>query len=288
VKNVLPSWFKQELPDNPVKEKARLLDTLDVHTVCVEAHCPNFASCFKNSRLTFLILGDTCTRQCRFCAIKKSAQTKLALDSDEPRRVAQAVAMLGISYVILTSVTRDDLPDGGAGIFSQTIRAIRGVDRRIKVEVLIPDFGASAQNLEKIISAVPCIIAHNLETVPRLYQEVRPLVDYQLSLKVLSKIKQIKRKMITKSSLLLGMGERKEEVIGVMQDLRDSFCDILVLGQYLAPSIGHYPVKEYISVAQFQEYSKMALKLGFKSVLAHPKARTSYQAKEVFLNAAGI
>lgn len=288
MKNSLPSWFRQEFPDNPVKEKAHLLDKLGVHTVCLEAHCPNFTSCFKHSRLAFLILGDTCTRRCRFCAIKKSVAPRLALDSDEPQRVARAVAALGISYVILTSVTRDDLPDGGAGIFFQTIRAVRRLDSRIKVEVLIPDFPDLAKNLKKIISALPCIVAHNLETVPRLYPEVRPMADYQLSLNVLSKIKQIKRKMITKSSLLLGMGERKEEAIGVMRDLRGVSCDILVLGQYLAPSTEHYPVKEYISVAQFQEYSKMALKLGFKSVLAHPKARTSYQAEEVFLNAAGI
>lgn len=288
VKNRLPAWLKQKIPDSSVKEKLSLLRNLSVHTVCVEARCPNFVSCFNDSHLAFLILGDTCTRNCRFCAVKKTTLSKLPLDLDEPRRVADAVCRLGIDYVVLTSVTRDDLADGGAEIFFQTIQAIRRLNSNTKVEVLIPDFNARRDNLAKVISASPCTIAHNLETVPRLFAALRPLAGYDLSLDVLRQVKQIKRTVITKSSLLLGMGEREEEVAEVMRDLRNVACEVLVLGQYLAPSAEHYPVQEYISIAQFREYSKMALKLGFKSVLSQPLARTSYYARKVFANATGI
>ena len=287
-RNRLPTWFKQDLPGSCAAETTRLLRALDVHTVCQEAHCPNLGACFKKAFATFLLLGDTCTRSCRFCAVKKSQKQNLVLDLDEPRRIAQAVIRLKIKYVVLTSVTRDDLPDGGAGIFAGAIEEIRRLNSNIKVEVLIPDFLGVSESIKTVVAARPSLIAHNLETVPRLYHGLREQSNYQRSLDVLAIIKENNPDLATKSSLMLGLGEKKEEVEQAMRDLREVNCDILVLGQYLAPSPQHYRLREFIDVAEFQEYSKIALGLGFKAVLAHPLARSSYRAQEVFLNASHI
>lgn len=284
MKNRLPIWFKQDIPDRGVLEKIQMLSKFKVHTVCQEAKCPNLSYCFKNRKLTFMILGDSCTRNCRFCAVSKSESDYPAVDKDEPYRIAQIARNLNLKFVVLTSVTRDDLADGGAGHFAKTIEAIRNINGKPGIEVLVPDFSGSSGSLKTVIDAGPSILAHNLETVKRLYGILRPKANYGLSLGFLRKAKEINPSLITKSSLILGFGEREEEVIQAMEDLRGSLCGILTLGQYLAPSDRHYPVKEFISIAQFERYRKIAMELGFKNVLSGPKVRSSYQAEEVYAN----
>lgn len=280
--NKLPLWFRQELPDAITLERARVLSGSKVYTVCQEAKCPNLSFCFKNSKFTFMILGNTCTRNCKFCAVGKSGNKNLKLDLDEPQRIAGVVQSLGLDYVVITSVTRDDLADGGAGFFSKTIRLIHHGNQDIKVDVLIPDFKGDISSLKCVLAASPDVVAHNIETVQRLYKDLRPLSDYKLSLNVLSNIKRFCAELTSKSSLILGLGESEAEVINTMEDLLDSGCDILTLGQYLAPSSAHYPVKEFINIEQFEKYRDIGLKLGFKSVLSGPKVRSSYQAEEVY------
>ncbi len=286
----LPPWFKQEIPDAKTLKMAHLCCEFGIHTVCQEAKCPNITCCFKNKSVTFMILGNICTRNCRFCNVKKSEKssgTVLGLRlSSEPSlfnfRISQVVKMLGLNYVVITSVTRDDLADGGAYIFAQTIESVLRINKDVKVEVLIPDFQGKISSLECVLNANPSVVAHNMETVRRLYGDLRPMADYQLSLEVLRKIKELRPKMMTKSSIMLGLGETEPEVIGVMEDLRLSRCDCLTLGQYLAPSPGHYPVKEFISIGQFQKYRAIGINLGFKAVLSGPLVRSSYRAEEVY------
>lgn len=280
--NRLPVWFRQELPDQKVSEKLNLLSEFKVHTVCREAKCPNLSRCFKQGELTFLILGDTCTRACRFCAVKKSQGRRLALDDDEPRRISEIVKLLALRYVVITSVTRDDLSDGGAGVFAKSARLIKAIDKKIKVELLIPDFCGNSGAIETIVDSLPAVIAHNLETVKRLYPELRPRSDYQLSLNILKQVKERNPGLATKSSLILGLGEIEEEVIAVMRDLRQVHCDILTLGQYLTPSYGHYPVKEFLAPQSFKRYEYIGKELGFAAVLSGPKVRSSYQAEKIY------
>ncbi len=227
-----------------------------------------------------MILGNCCTRKCLFCAVEKSREKSLSLDKQEPYRILKVVKNLGLNFVIITSVTRDDLDDYGAEQFTRTISLIRNYKPGIIIEVLIPDF--LEFGLSQVAAARPDVLAHNLETVPRLYRRIRREANYQRSLQVLAQTKKLAPNLITKSSLLLGMGEREEEVVWVMDDLRRVGCDILVLGQYLAPTPKHYPVKEFVPIEQFQRYKDMALSSGFRAVLASPLARTSYQAQEVF------
>jgi len=230
-----------------------------------------------------MILGNTCTRNCRFCAVgKNSTGEKLNLDLEEPGRIAGIVSRLGLNYVVVTSVSRDDLDDGGAEIFVKTIKMIRRIDKNIKIEVLIPDFNGKISNLKLVLGASPDIIGHNLETVKRLYKDVRPMADYRRSLQVLKIIKQVKPSLITKSSVMVGVGETAEEVFDAMRDLRDSDCDVLTLGQYLAPTAEHYPVKEFVDIGQFKMYEEIGFSLGFKAVLSGPLVRSSYQAETVF------
>lgn len=278
----LPSWFRQELPDNATLEKIRLLSEFKVNTVCCSAKCPNLNFCFKNLRFTFMLLGDTCTRNCRFCAVDKSDPQALSLDWDEPLRIRDVVKQLGLKFVVITSVTRDDLEDGGAGIFAKTISLIQRINKDIKIEVLIPDFRANIASLECILDAKPHIVAHNIETVRRLHNDLRPKASYELSLDILKRLKELSHRLITKSSLMLGLGETEEEVRDTMEDLKENLCDVLILGQYLAPSGEHYPVKEFINLNQFQRYRDMGLSLGFKSVLSGPLVRSSYKAEEVY------
>jgi len=278
----LPSWFKQEIPRNTTISTACMISGLCLHTVCQEAKCPNLNSCFGQKRATFLILGKTCTRDCRFCAVEKLSQnTALGLDEDEPWRIFEVVKNLGLRYVVLTSVTRDDLQDGGAGIFARSIKLLQNL-KDVKIEVLIPDFGGKILNLQTVLEAKPDCVGHNLETVQGLYKKLRPMAFYRRSLEVLSAIKEINPAMITKSSIMLGLGETEEEIVEAMKDLRKSNCDILTLGQYLAPSPQHYPVREFISPDQFKEYKDMARDLGFKAVLSAPLARSSYKAEELY------
>lgn len=280
--NRLPGWFKQELPDAQTLNMLRALRELKVNTVCRHAKCPNLTHCFTNREVTFMILGGTCTRNCRFCAVDKAKGTVLDVDYTESDRVALAVKNLGLNYVVVTSVTRDDLIDGGAGQFVRVINAVYGVNRLIKIEILIPDFLADHFSLKSVIETYPCVIAHNLETTRCLSKQLRPEADYERSLRVLRIIKDIKPDMVTKSSLMLGLGESEASVIEAMRDLRAVECDILTLGQYLAPSKQHYPVKEFIKIEQFEKYKEIAFSLGFKSVLSAPLARSSYMAEEVF------
>ncbi|MDD5595007.1 MAG: lipoyl synthase [Candidatus Omnitrophica bacterium] len=272
----------QKIPEKKVLQDLRNFRLQGIHTVCQEAKCPNLGSCFLENKLAFLILGDICTRNCSFCAVKRAKQEKLPLDQTEPVRIAQAVKNLGLKFVVLTSVTRDDLADGGAANFALTIELIHALGPGIKVEVLIPDFQGKRESLEVVLGAQPEVVAHNLETVPRLYGDLRPMASYALSLELLGKIKEISPITKTKSSLMLGLGEKEEEVINVMKDLRKNHCDFLTLGQYLAPSISHYPVKEFIALDQFDYYRSIGLSLGFRAVLSAPLVRSSYKAEELY------
>ncbi|MCM8779613.1 MAG: lipoyl synthase, partial [Candidatus Omnitrophica bacterium] len=254
-----------------------------LNTVCVSAHCPNLTRCFKEGQATFIILGDVCTRDCLFCAVKKNKEP-LALDNDEPQRIAAAARRLGLKYVVITSVTRDDLPDGGAGHFVKTVNILRKNLAGAKIELLIPDFKNKEGALELVVDCVPDVLGHNLETVPALYARVRPQADYRYSLKILEKIKNLNQKIFTKSSLILGMGEKEKEVIAVLEDLRKANCDILTLGQYLSPSDKHHSVKEFVGEDQFDYYRSVALALGFKAVLSGPLVRSSYKAEETYYN----
>jgi len=281
--NRLPQWFRQDIPDTITLERTRIVSEFNIHTVCQEAKCPNLGYCFKNSRLTFIILGDTCTRNCRFCAVNKTnGEYSLGLDSDEPYRISQIVKRLSIKYVVITSVSRDDLCDGGAAQFAKTIELIRDLNKNIKIEVLIPDFQGRISSLRTVLDAEPDLVAHNIETISRLYKDLRPAANYQGSLDILKKIKELKPSLISKSSLMLGLGETEEEVKQTLEDLRKSKCDILTLGQYLAPSKEHYPVKEFIDMEQFERYREIGLSLGFKAVLSGPLVRSSYRAEEVY------
>ncbi len=282
MKNRLPLWFRQELPDDSVRAMAQLISGFGLRTVCREARCPNMAHCFKNRKATFIILGDTCTRACGFCAVKKACGKSLSLDLGEPRRIADAVSRLKLDYAVITSVTRDDLVDGGAKIFAETAELIHRIGSGTKVELLIPDFQGDLSSLGIVVKSGPEVIAHNIETVKRLYASLRPQADYRLSMELLEKVKYLNPGLVTKSSLMLGLGESEEEVIEALKDLRRKRCDILTLGQYLAPSNGHYPVKEFIAIEQFQKYREIGRRLGFKSVFSGPLVRSSYHAQEVY------
>lgn len=279
-KGRLPERFKQHIPDAQALERFRSLARQGVNTVCLEARCPNWFRCLTKGSLAFMILGNRCTRSCQFCAIGKDKQIPLPVDKQEPYRILKIIKEFEIDFVIITSVTRDDLADYGAGQFARTINLIRNYKKNIKIEILIPDFLDSS--LTQVVQAHPDVLAHNLETVPRLYPLIRSRACYQRSLQVLAQTKKLKPNLITKSSLLLGIGEEAREVKQAMGDLRRAGCDILVLGQYLAPSSGHSPIRKFISIEQFQRYKDIGLSLGFGAVLASALARTSYQAKEVY------
>ncbi|MDP1853534.1 MAG: lipoyl synthase [Candidatus Omnitrophota bacterium] len=286
--NRLPGWFKQDIPDENVLRIRRLISEFGVHTVCQEAKCPNISRCFKSNKATFIILGDICTRNCRFCAVAKAPEAQLGFDRDEPQRISELVKKIGLNYVVLTSVTRDDLSDGGASVFGRTIALIRRLDKKINIEVLIPDFRAKTRSLRCVIEAHPDVVAHNLETVARLYSRVRPMSDYRLSLRVLAKLKELNSEIITKSSLILGLGETKKEVKAVLKDIKGSGCDIVVMGQYLAPSPEHFPVERFLGPEEFEEYKNIAVTLGFRGVASGPLVRSSYQAEDMFKKITGL
>jgi lipoic acid synthetase len=258
-----------------------LLLRYGLNTVCQGALCPNQGECFGKGTATFLILGRTCTRNCTFCAIP-SEERPPAPDPGEPERIARATAELGLKHVVITSVTRDDLPDGGAAHFAETVSALKKNGARVIVEVLIPDFQGSLQALETVVHSGPDIINHNLETVPRLYPEVRPQADYRRSLHLLQMVKEIDPGKISKSGLMLGLGEERQEVLQVMADLREVSCDLLTLGQYLQPSGKHHPVVRYIPPEEFEELQRRGEDLGFKGVFSAPLVRSSFHAAEIF------
>ena len=283
--NRLPVWFKQEIIGGRASKESRLLYESGINTVCKQAKCPNINRCFRDKQITFMILGASCTRNCRFCAVDKTSTGYLPLDRQEPYRVAEAVKKLALQYVVITSVTRDDLEDGGVEIFVKTIELIRGINKHIGIEVLIPDFGGNLNSLSKIVAARPSVLAHNMETIERLYQFLRPQADYRRSLKLLRQVKQEHPDLLTKTSLMLGLGEKEEEVINTLREVRSSLVDIVTLGQYLAPSPAHYPVKEFIVLEQFVKYRRIGLDLGFKSVASGPLVRSSYDADKVYREA---
>jgi len=276
-------WLRRKLPDQKVLEQMdSLLRELNLHTVCDSALCPNRGECYKNGTATFMILGNVCTRNCRFCAVKKGVP--LPVDSEEPYHIAQAAKRLNLKHIVITSVTRDDLPDGGAGHFAKTIIEIRKLLPESSVEVLVPDFNGSWEALQKIIDVQPEVINHNIETVPRLYPLVRPKAVYKLSLKLLRQVKIRNKNIVSKSGIMVGLGEEKEEVIQAMKDLRQVNCDVLTIGQYLRPSPHHLEVQEYIHPDKFEEYRKIGMSLGFKYVASAPLVRSSYHAGEILKN----
>jgi len=277
----LPAWLKKRVcwSENWL-ETREILKNLQLHTVCESAHCPNLGECYADSTATFMILGNVCSRKCTFCAVKKGIP--LPVDEQEPQRVAEAARRLGLKYIVVTSVTRDDLPDGGAKHFALTVRAIRHLLPGAAVEILTPDFQGNQEAIFWISKFPPEVFNHNLETVPRLYPAVRPGADYFRSLNLLAEVKKKMPGLYTKSGLMLGLGEKEEEVISVMEDLRTSECDFLTLGQYLSPSSHHYPVLEFIEPEQFENYRRKALSLGFIGVAAGPFVRSSFRAAKLF------
>jgi lipoyl synthase len=275
----LPSWFRVPVPPGAEGSRVKqLLDRLDLHTVCEGAKCPNRAACWHDSAAAFLILGDACTRDCRFCAIPHAARPAPP-DPGEPARLAEAAAAMDLRHVVVTSVTRDDLPDGGAAHFATTIRAIRARLPAATVEVLIPDFQGDPGALDLVLAAKPDILNHNLETVKRLHPTVRPQAGYQRSLSVLRQAAQAGTR--TKSGLMLGMGETDAEISAALADLRTAGVSLLTLGQYLAPSTAHHPVARFVPPDEFDRWRDEALVLGFASVAAAPQVRSSYHAGEL-------
>lgn len=276
-----PEWLKARLPaGDRYTGLKRLLRSLGLHTVCEEANCPNIGECFNRKTATFLILGDICTRGCRFCNVTKG-QTG-PVDLEEPERVALAARQMELRHVVVTSVTRDDLPDGGAGIYAMTIAAIRKYHPGSTIEVLIPDFKGSPDALGLVVRERPEVINHNLETVPRLYPTVRPGAGYRQSLELLKRVKEMDSAILTKSGLIVGLGEEFAEVVEVMKDLRDSGCDILTIGQYLSPGRRHLPVHRFYHPEEFKELKAVGVELGFKHVESGPLVRSSYHAADQF------
>ena len=276
-----PDWLKIRLQGNgALNEVNKMLKELSLHTVCEEANCPNLMECFSKKTATFLILGNICTRNCNFCNVSKGTPLPV-LDEAEPANVVAAVAKLNLKHVVITSVTRDDLPDGGAGQYALIIEKIKELDNKIIVEVLIPDFQGDINALSIVVQAQPRIINHNIETVPRLYSEVRPMAVYQRSLDLLRNVKTLDEKMLSKSGIMVGLGETSAEVEEVMRDLRSVGCDILTIGQYLAPSKSHHPVVEYIHPDIFAKYKEIGLSLGFRFVASGPLVRSSYHAEDM-------
>ncbi len=279
-----PPWIRVKLPSGEIYSKVRkIIKKYKLHTVCEEALCPNIAECWGSGTATIMILGDICTRGCRFCAVKKG-NPRGVVDRDEPRRVAEAVKELSLSYVVLTSVTRDDLPDGGASIYAETVKRIKRLSPDTIVELLIPDFNNDVSALRLVAESGAEVIGHNLETVERLTGKVRdPRAGYRKSLKTLEILKSLSSKIYTKSSLILGLGEREDEVIQAMRDLRAVKVDILTLGQYLRPTKKQLPVVEYVRPEKFERLRKAGEEMGFLYVAAGPLVRSSYLAGEYFL-----
>lgn len=273
-----PKWIK--IKSTGTHETKKRLRSYGVSTVCEEARCPNQGECFSNNSATFMILGERCTRNCAFCAVESGKP--LPLDSYEPERVADAAFSLGLKYAVITSVTRDDLPDGGAGQFARTIQALRERDTEIKVEILTPDFNGDSEALKTVLDSQPDVFNHNIETVPRLYPVVRQGSDYMRSLNILKLAKKLYPDIKTKSGFMLGLGEKEHEVLSVMRDLLDTGCDLLTIGQYLQPRRKNLPVYEYVMPEIFEKYRDKGLKMGFKAVASSPLTRSSMKAGEMY------
>ena len=281
-----PEWLCVKYPTGQNYERIKgVLRKHNLHTVCEEAHCPNVAECWGGGTATFMLMGDTCTRGCRFCMVKSGNPHGL-LDIFEPVNVAKTIAHLGLKYVVITSVDRDDLPDGGAGHFASTIKAIKQQDSNVITEVLISDFQGNLDDVKKVVDAAPEVIAHNIETTEPLSPKVRdPRASYKQSLRVLKGIKELDPTVYSKSSIMLGLGETEGDLVKAMKDLRSVDVDILTLGQYLRPSKGHIPVTEYVSPETFEHHKALAEELGFLYVASGPFVRSSYRAGEFFVEA---
>ena len=276
-----PAWIRVKAPTHPVYHETRaLMRENRLHTVCEEAACPNIGECWSQRHATMMIMGDTCTRACSFCNVRTGQPA--ALDPEEPSRVADAVAKLGLRHVVITSVDRDDLPDGGAGHFSAVIRAIRAAAPHTTIEVLTPDFLRKPRAMEIVADARPDVFNHNLETVPRLYPTIRPGARYYQSLRLLDSIKRRDPRLFTKSGLMVGLGETRLEIMQVMDDLRIADVDFLTIGQYLQPTVKHAAVAEFITPEAFAEYAAIARAKGFLLVSATPLTRSSYHADSDF------
>ncbi len=273
-----PDWLKVRFPAGDRYQRIKsLLREHKLNTVCEEARCPNIGECFNSGTATFMILGDVCTRACGFCAVT-SGRPDAGVDWLEPMRVAHAVRTLGLDYVVITSVNRDDQPDGGAPIFAGCINAIRHNNAAVRVEVLIPDFMGNWDALETVVQARPFVLNHNIETIPRLYAHVRPKARYARSLELLHRAKELDAALLTKSGLMVGLGETQNEVFDVMRDLRASGVDLLTIGQYLRPSAKHLPVERYWAPEEFAPFVALGRELGFRNVEAGPLVRSSYGA----------
>ncbi|MEM1666811.1 MAG: lipoyl synthase [Nitrososphaerota archaeon] len=283
-----PKWIRAKIPSGPLYNRvSRVLRSKGLHTVCEEALCPNIAECWEHGTATIMLLGDVCTRSCRFCAVK-AGNPMGHVSASEPEKVAMAVNELNLDYIVLTSVCRDDLYDGGAWIFAETVKAIKMLRPNAKVEVLIPDFKDDKDAIEIVVKSKPDVIGHNLETVKRLTPVVRDRrASYYVSLNVLKTVKELDYKIYTKSSLMLGLGETEQEIVEAMSDLRSVGVDILTLGQYLRPTKLHAPVVEYVRPEAFERLRNIALSLGFKAVASAPLVRSSYMASELFQKASG-
>lgn len=275
-----PKWIRAKAPSGPgVSRIKAILRDRKLSSVCEEAMCPNLGECFSHGTATFMIMGDICTRRCPFCDVAHGRPGPL--DADEPQQLAEAIAEMALSYVVVTSVDRDDLRDGGAGHFARCISDIRSQNPETRIEVLVPDFrGRVAVALERFQPSLPDVFNHNLETVPRLYPQARPGADYQGSLDLLQAFKSRHPQVLTKSGLMLGLGEKVEEVLTVMQDLRDHGCDMLTLGQYLQPSLEHLPVSRFVTPDEFAELKEMGESMGFSNVASDPMVRSSYHADQ--------
>jgi lipoic acid synthetase len=277
---VKPSWLKVRAPGSPeYLETKKIVKDLKLHTVCEEAMCPNIGECWSHHTATFMIMGELCTRKCHFCSVKKgTSETLVALDPNEPERVGVAVKELGLKHAVVTSVDRDDVADNGASHFLKTVASIRKHAPGCKVELLIPDLKGCRQDLETILSAKIDVLNHNIETVPRLYKKVRPGAGYIRSLSIHRWAKEIDASTVTKSGIMVGLGETKEEVLGVMDDMRAVGIDVMTIGQYLRPSSKQLPVRAFVTPEEFKEYEEAGLKLGFRFVESGPFVRSSYHA----------
>lgn len=281
-----PPWIRVKGPSEKcLKDMKNMLDSLNLHTVCESAVCPNVGTCFARGTATFMILGTVCTRDCGFCSV--SHGTPLPVDPDEPLHVAQAASRLHLRHVVITSVTRDDLPDGGAQQFAETIRTVNELLPEASTDVLIPDLRRSKENLAIVLEALPVILAHNLETVPRLYRTARQQASYHSSLKILEWTKELDARVYTKSGLMLGLGETREEVLQTMEDLRKVQCDFLTIGQYLRPTPRNLEVVEYIHPDTFDRYREDGERMGFSYVASAPFVRSSFHAEEALKHVCG-
>lgn len=277
----LPSWFKQPLPDmDKIRSMKTMFRSSGLHTVCESARCPNIGKCWGEGVATFMILGEICTRACRFCAVK--AGRPMEVDADEPHKVALAVKDLNLRYVVITSVARDDMEDEGAEHFYQTIQQVRLVSPQTKIEVLIPDFSNKIKSIQRLIEAAPEVVSHNIESVKRVSETIRPQAQYERSLAVLRNFKTFQPSIFTKSSFMVGFGETHDEIEEVMKDLLDTNVDILTIGQYLQPTQlkRHLPVEKFYTPQEFDFYKQLGLQMGFKHVMSGPLVRSSFIAEE--------